>query len=82
VDYRSQAEAMMRWPMACFSLCRFLVRGPFPVGLISTQVNFQANALVFTEKVTQPFPLVFLNKISQAIDCMDIFILFSREGSC
>jgi hypothetical protein len=68
--------------MACFSLCRFVVRCPFPVGPISTQVNFQANALVFAGKVTQSFLVIFLNRISQAIDCMDIFILFSGEGSC
>ena len=68
--------------MTCSSLLPFLSHGPFSVGPISTQANFQANALVFTGKVTQPFPAVFPNKISQAIDCMDIFILFSREGSC
>ncbi len=33
--------------MACFSLLPFLSHGLFPTGPISTQVSFQANALVF-----------------------------------
>ena len=82
MDYCSHTEARIKVANGLFLPVPFLSHGPFPVGPISIEVDVQANALVFTGKVTQPFLVVFLNRISQAIDCMDIFILFSKEGSC